>query len=58
MARRRLRAFTREYKAEVVGLIRTSGWSIGAVAKQLDLSETAVRRWVHQGEGIGAGSYR
>ncbi len=42
------RRFTKEYKAEVVELIRTSGRSIGAVAKQLDLSETAVRRWAQQ----------
>jgi transposase len=31
-----------------VELIRTSGRSVGAIAKQLDLSETAVRRWVQQ----------
>ena len=50
MARRKRRAFTREYKAEVVELIRTSGKSIGAVAKELDLTETAVREWVKQAE--------
>jgi transposase len=50
MARRRRRAFTREYKAEVVELIRKSGRSIGAVAKELDLTETAVRDWVRQAE--------
>ena len=43
MAKRKRRAFTKEYKAEVVELIRTSGRSIGAVAKELDLTETAVR---------------
>ena len=31
-------------------LIRKSGRSIGAVASELDLSETAVRRWVSQAE--------
>jgi transposase len=50
MAKRKRRAFTREYKAEVVELIRTSGRSIGAVAKELDLTETAVRDWVRQAE--------
>ena len=50
MERRKRRSFTREYKAEVVELIRKSGKSIGAVASELDLSETAVRRWVHQAE--------
>ena len=48
MARRKRRGFTREYKAEVVELIRTSGRSIGVIAKELDLSETAVRRWAQQ----------
>jgi transposase len=48
MARRKRRNFTREYKAEVVGLVRTSGKSIGQVAQELDLTETAVRAWVRQ----------
>jgi transposase len=50
MEKRKRRSFSREYKAEVVGLIRKSGKSIGAVACDLDLSETAVRRWVAQAE--------
>ena len=50
MAKRKRRAFSAEYKAEVVELIRTSGKSIGAVAKDLDLTETAVRAWVQQSE--------
>ena len=50
MAKRRRRAFSAEYKAEVVELIRTSGKSIGAVSRDLDLTETAVRAWVQQFE--------
>jgi len=50
MAKRKRRSFTKEYKAEVVELIRKSGKSVGAVAKELDLTETAVRRWVQQAE--------
>ena len=50
MAKRKRRAFSAEYKAEVVELIRASGKSIGAVAKDLDLTETAVRAWVQQAE--------
>ncbi len=50
MAKRKRRAFSEEYKAEVVELIRKSGRSVGAVARDLDLTETAVRRWVHQAE--------
>jgi transposase len=48
MARRKRRGFTKEYKAEVVELIRTSGRSIGAIAKEMDLTETAVREWARQ----------
>ncbi len=50
MGKRKRRSFTKEYKAEVVALIRKGGNSIGAVASDLDLSETAVRRWVSQAE--------
>ena len=50
MGKRKRRSFSKEYKAEVVKLIRNSGKSIGAVARELDLAETAVRRWVQQVE--------
>src|SRR5215470_15208258 len=49
MARKR-RTFTDEYRAEVVKLCRTSGKSVGQVAKELDLTETAVRAWVRRAE--------
>ena len=51
---RRRRSFTQEYKAEVVELCRTSGRTIAEVARDLDLTETAVRRWVARAE-IDAG---
>jgi transposase-like protein len=54
MAKRKRRAFSAAYKAEVVELIRKSGKSVGAIARELDLTETAVRRWVQQAE-IDAG---
>ena len=50
MAKRKRRAFSAEYKAEVVELIRKSGKSVGAVARALDLTETAVRAWVKQAD--------
>ena len=50
MEKRKRRSFSKEYKAEVVELIRKGGRRIGAVARELDLSETAVRRWVNQAE--------
>jgi transposase len=53
MARRKRRAFTPAYKAEVVNLIRKGGKGIGAITKELDLTETAVRAWVKQAEVDG-----
>ena len=44
------RAFTTEFKAQVVELCRTSGKSVGQVSRDLDLTETAVRRWLAQAE--------
>jgi transposase len=48
--RRPRRSFPDEYKAQVVELCRGGERSVGAVAKDLDLSETAVRRWISQAE--------
>jgi transposase len=48
--RRTRRSFSDEYKAEVVELCRTSGKSIGQIARDLELSETALRRWIAQAE--------
>ena len=45
--RRKRRAFTDEYRAEVVRLVETSGKSIGQIAADLDLTESAVRNWVN-----------
>ena len=50
MAKRKRRSFSKEYKAEVVELIRQSGKTVGAVSRELDLTETAVREWVKQAE--------
>lgn len=50
MERRKRRTFTREYKAEVVRLVRTSGKTIAQVARELDLGETAVRAWVQRAD--------
>src|SRR6266702_840837 len=54
MAKRKRRAFTEEFKAETVRLIRESGKSIAVVARELGLTESAVRAWVRQA-GIDAG---
>ncbi len=43
---RKRRTFTNEFKAEVVELIREGGQPVAEVARNLDLSETAVRGWL------------
>ena len=48
------RSFTHEFKAEVVELVHQPGNTVGSVARQLDLTETAVRTWVKQAD-IDAG---
>jgi transposase len=44
------RFFPPEYKAEVIELIRSTGKTVGQVARELDLTETAVRQWVRQAD--------
>src|SRR3954463_3277902 len=50
MTTRRRRSFSPEFKAQTVDLVRTSGKPIAEVCRDLDLTETAVRRWVAQAE--------
>ena len=54
MSRRNRRKFTDEFKAATVKLIRESGRSAGSVAKELDLTETAVRAWLKKAEASGS----
>jgi transposase len=48
--RRHRRSFTPEFKAEIVGLCQRGDRSVGQVARNFDLTETAVREWVKQAE--------
>jgi transposase len=50
------RSFTPEFKAEVVELCRAGDRSIGEVARDPDLTETALRRWVNQADMMRAGA--
>jgi transposase-like protein len=50
MTRRHRRKFTDEFKAATVKRIRESDRAIGSVARELDLTETAVRSWVKRAE--------
>lgn len=54
---RRRRSFTPEFKAEVVALVRQPGNTAGSVAREMELTDSAVREWVRQAErdeGSGA----
>ena len=58
MAKRKRRAFTKEFKAQAVRIVRESGKAVGTVARELDLTETALRSWVRQAEVDGAAERR
>ena len=45
MAKRKRRSFPTEFKAQAVRIVRESGKPVGAVARALDLTETALRSW-------------
>jgi transposase len=45
---RRRRSFTPEFMAEIVELCQRGDRSVGQVARDFDLTETAVREWVKQ----------
>ena len=49
------RSFTPEFKADIVERCRRGDRSIGQVARDFDLTETAVREWVRQAE-VDAGA--
>jgi|SRR2546421_11403260 transposase len=45
-SRRARRQFDDDFKAQAVRLVLDEGKSVGAVARDLDLTETALRTWV------------
>lgn len=44
------RSFSKEFKAEVVEMVRQPGNTAGSVSRDLELTETAVREWVRQAD--------
>lgn len=53
MARKKPRArrsFTSEFKADIVAACQRGDRTVGQVARDFDLTETAVRAWVKQAE--------
>jgi transposase-like protein len=54
MSKRARRSFTAEFKAEAVALVQASGKSVGQVARDLGLTETALREWVRRASDGGS----
>ena len=52
--RRRRRAFTPEFKAEAVRVVRESGKTVAVMARELGLTHSALQRWVDQAEAAAA----
>lgn len=50
MTKRKRRKFTDEFKKDTVRLIRESGKTVAEIARDLDLSESAVRNWLNRAE--------
>src|SRR5215207_5117123 len=49
-SRRPRRQFTDEFKPGAVRLVLEEGKTVGAVARDLDLTETALREWVNRAQ--------
>jgi transposase len=54
MTKRKRRAFSEQFKADAVRLVKASDRGVGQVAKELDLTETALREWVKR-DAVDAG---
>jgi len=48
---RKRRKFTPEFKRDVVRLIKETGRSVSEVSREMDLAESAVRRWLDKYDG-------
>jgi transposase len=48
LGRRSRRSFTDEFRAGAVRLVIEEGKSVGQVARELDLTESALRNWVER----------
>ena len=46
--RRRRRQFSEEFRAQAVRLVLDEGKTVGAVARELDLTASALRQWVER----------
>jgi transposase len=56
MKRSSRRTFDTAFKLRVVQMMKEQGLSVGQVCRDLDLVDSAVRRWLQQYEAEQAGS--
>ena len=54
-SRRPRRQFSEEFRAQAVRLVLDEGKSVGAVAHDLDLTESALRQWVERARADRSG---
>ncbi len=57
MAQKHRRAFSREYKIEAVRLIKDRGVSVAQAARDLDIHENVLRKWVKDFEADTAQAF-
>jgi transposase len=50
MSRRKRRVFTEEQKSAAIEHVRSTGKTVYQAAQDLDLTETALRRWIAESE--------
>lgn len=50
MSRRKRRVFTQEQKASAVEHVKSTGKTVYQASQDLDLTETALRRWIAEAE--------
>lgn len=53
--KRARRFFSSEFKTETVRLIQERGYSVSQACQELDIGETALRRWISQVEAENQG---
>ncbi len=54
-SRRSRRQFSEEFRVQAVRLVLDEGKSVGAVARELDLTASALRQWVERGRAERSG---
>jgi len=58
MSRRIRRRFTEEFKARAVAMVLEQGQSVARVCTDLDLVDSALRRWIGEAKGVAKADRR